>query len=108
MKTQKPEPEYQLVLEYLDSDPEAYDRVIAIQLRLTDSLALGHVDGNDAGQGIVNLFVDTDDPSGCFGEIMTRTKDFEDQPQAAGYRRIDEDDFVRLWPKGDATPFIPK
>jgi hypothetical protein len=29
----------------------------------------------------------------------------EPAPRAAGYRNLEEEDYVRLWPSGDTTPF---
>lgn len=31
--------------------------------------------------------------------------DADPAPCAAGYRDVEKEDYVRLWPKGDSTPF---
>jgi hypothetical protein len=96
---------YQLVLEFQDDSPENFQRVIAIEGKLEGLLQNGEVDGNDVGQGIVNIFILTKNPERCFEEAMQHIKDSEPKPSAAGYRNLNEYDYVRVWPQGDSTPF---
>ncbi len=98
-------PEYQVVLEFHGDDPENFDRVLALEEKLEEALECGEVDGNDVGQGIVNIFLITKDPRRCFDEAMRIIAGDEPSPRAAGYRNLDEDDYVRLWPEDDPTPF---
>jgi len=98
-------PEYQVVLEFHGDDLESFDRVIALQKKLGEELASGEVDGNDVGQGIVNIFLTTREPKRCFDEAMAIIAGTKPAPHAAGYRDFDEEDYVRLWPPGDLTPF---
>jgi|SRR5437868_976616 hypothetical protein len=98
-------PQYQLVLEFQDDSPENFERVIAIEAKLEELLQDGEVDGNDFGQGIVNIFIITKHPEKCFEEAMLHIKGFAPNPSAAGYRNVNEDDYVRVWPQGDSTPF---
>jgi hypothetical protein len=97
--------EYQLVLEFVDDDPENFERVCALEEALDGSLESGEVDGNDVGQGIVNIFIITRKPKDCFDEAMLILRGKEPAPRAAGYRDINEEDYIRLWPKDDTTPF---
>jgi len=52
-------PEYQVVIEFHGDDPENFDRVSALEAKLDKELQTGEVDGNDVGQGIVNIFIIT-------------------------------------------------
>src|SRR5712671_128577 len=91
--------EYQLVLEFQGDSPGNFERVIAIEEKLEELLQNGEVDGNDVGQGIVNIFIITKHPERCFEEAMRYIKDSEPKPSAAGFRDINEDDYVRVWPQ---------
>ena len=98
-------PEYQVVIEFHGDDPENFDRVLALEAKLEEELKTGEVDGNDVGQGIVNIFIITKEPKACFEEAMRVIAGAEPVPSAAGYRDLEEEDYVRLWPEGDETPF---
>jgi hypothetical protein len=74
-------------------------------MKLEETLKSGEVDGNDVGQGIVNIFILTREPQRCFEEAMSILGSKEPVPRAAGYRNIKEENYIRLWPKGDRTPF---
>ncbi len=97
--------EYQVVLEFYGDDPDGFERVIALESKLEEKLESGEVDGNDVGQGVVNIFIITTEPERCFEEAMRIIAGDEPSPRAAGYRGLDEEDYVRLWPREDATPF---
>ena len=97
--------EYQLVVEFNDDSPENFQRVADMELLLDDKLETGEVDGNDVGQGIVNLFVFTKQPQKCFEEMMGYFKSAQLEPSAAAYRDVDGEDYFRLWPANDKTPF---
>ena len=97
--------EFQLVLEFHGDDPENFDRVIALETKLDEEIENGEVDGHDVGGGIVNIFIDTKDPKRCFEEAMCIIRDLEPKPHAAGFRDFEEEDYARLWPLGDTTPF---
>jgi len=97
--------EYQVVLEFHGDDPEKFDRVMVLETKLEEELKSGEIDGNDVGQGIVNIFIITKEPKLCFEETMRIIAGAEPCPCAAGYRNLEEEDYVRLWPCDDATPF---
>jgi hypothetical protein len=97
--------QYQVVLEFHGDDPENVKRVLALETKLEEALKAGEVDGNDVGQGIVNIIMITKDPQRCFEEAMCILNDPDSAPDAAGYRDIEEESYIRLWPKGDITPF---
>jgi len=62
--------EYQLVLEFHGDDPDEFERVLALETQLDEALKSGQVDGNDVGQGVVNIFIITEDPKTCFEEAI--------------------------------------
>jgi len=97
--------EYQLVIEFSGESAEEFQKVIDLELLLEEQLNSGIVDGNDAGGGVVNIFIITEDPDICFAEAMSHIASSFLKPVAAGYRPVDGDDYIRLWPKGDKSPF---
>ncbi len=97
--------EYQLVIEFSGDSPENFQRIADFELFLDENLKAGCVDGNDVGLGIINLFIITEHPGKCFEEIMTHFKFRNLEPSAAGYRNLNEEDYVRLWPQHDKTVF---
>jgi hypothetical protein len=96
---------YQLVIEFEGDDLANFDRVIALEETLSEALPRDLVDGHDVGQGIVNIFIHSDEPQRCFEEAMRVIDGAEPSPSAAAYRRRDEEDYVRVWPKDVSTPF---
>lgn len=99
------ESECQLVLEFHGDSPDEFEQVIAIQEKLDGALKHGEVDGNDVGQGIVNIFIITKEPKRCFEEAMQYIRYTKPQPAAAGFRNLEEDNYTRVWPISDLTPF---
>ncbi len=53
----------------------------------------------------VNIFIITKDPKTCFEEAMRIIAGSGPSPHVAGYRELDEEDYVRLWPANDPTAF---
>lgn len=96
--------DYRLVLEFAGDDMENYDRVITLETKLEAELVTGEVDGHDVGGGVVNIFIDTGNPIECFKEAMQIMNDMKQTPDAAGYRKLKEEDYERLWPE-ISTPF---
>ena len=95
-----------MVIEFEGDDLKNFDRVIALEESLSEALSRDLVDGHDVGQGIVNIFIHSDEPQRCFEEAMRVIDGAEPGPSAAAYRRLDEEDYVRVWPKGDSTRFL--
>ena len=96
--------EYQLVIEFSGDSPEDFEKTINLETLLEEQLQNGDVDGNDVGLGVINIFIITKDPKKCFAEamgIIVRSL----TPTAAGYRPLDSEDYIRLWPSGYNTPF---
>jgi hypothetical protein len=96
---------YRLVLEFSGDDLDTYDRVVALEERLIAELETGEVDGHDAGEGVVNIFIDTRDPRECFKKAVDMMRGMEEELTAAGFRELDGDEYERLWPEDDSMPF---
>jgi hypothetical protein len=105
MSQGQPARAYQLVLEFAGESAEDFDRVIGFEDLLCETLASDEVDGHDVGQGIMNIFIFTNDPRRCFQEAMRVLDGADPGPIAAGFRAMKQDRFVRLWPANDSTPF---
>jgi hypothetical protein len=99
------ESEYQVVIEFHGDEPESFKRVIALETKLEEEIESGEVDGNDVGQGVVNIFIITKEPKRCFEEAMRIIAGADPAPRAAAFRDLEEEEYVRLWPQGDSTPF---
>jgi hypothetical protein len=97
--------EYQLVIEFSGDSSENFQKVIDLEMLLDAELKNGDVDGNDVGQGIINIFIITKYPDKCFGETMSHIVASSLNPTAAAYRPIEGEEYVRLWPEGDKSPF---
>jgi len=96
--------EYQLVIEFSGDSTEDFDKTIALEKLLEEQLENGEVDGNDVGLGVINIFIITNDPKKCFAEAMEKIAGSL-TPAAAGYRPLEGEDYIRLWPTGGNTPF---
>lgn len=93
---------YQLVLQLPASSIEDYDRMIAVEEELIEGLAgLADIDGHDAGQGEVNIFILTDHPQQTFERIrlLPGARDVVRELRVA-YREINSDEFKVLFPPG--------
>lgn len=95
--------EYQLVIEFTGDSPENFQRVAELEEKLDEQLNSGEVDGNDVGLGIINVFIIAEHPDICFAEAMGIISGTT--PSGAGYKPLEGEDYVRLSPAGDKTPF---
>jgi hypothetical protein len=92
---------YQLVLQWSGSSLEDYKRMIEVEEALIASIEEGEVDGHDCGQGEVNIFIFTDNPSKSFDEVKpVLMKMGEWEGVRVGYRSFEEENYRTLWPKG--------
>ena len=97
--------DFQVVLEFQGDDSSNYDRLMKVESLLENKLKSGVVDGHDIGGGIINIFLETNDPNSCFREAMRIIAQIRPSPTAAGYRSFAVDAYQRLWPQEDHTPF---
>jgi hypothetical protein len=99
---------YQLVLQFAADSMPDFDRLIALETTLMETLGdLVTVDGHDFGLGKFNIFLLTDDASAAFNEAnqIVRNEAIRNDLRAA-YRRMDGEDYVTLWPSS-LTDFSP-
>lgn len=97
---------YQLVLQFSAKTLEDFDELIKLQDNLMNLLeGSEELDGHDFGCGEFNYFIYTGNPAGTFARIK-RVFDAVsiDKEMRVGYRVINEDDFVPVWPP-DLTRF---
>ena len=93
--------QYQLILQF-DEYLLSYDDMIELENKLERRLeGLAEVDGHDIGSGEINYFIFTDNPKSHFAHLQTDVIDPELQKNLrAAYRKIEEEVFYVLWPKG--------
>jgi hypothetical protein len=96
---------YRFVLEFAGDDLETYDRVVYLEERLRAELGTDLINGHDIGQGVVNLFIDTKDTRQCYKKAMIILKVLKEEPTSAGCRKLEEEEYERLWPGDDSTRF---
>jgi hypothetical protein len=99
--------EFQLVLQFKPWGDRPPDDLVAVEERL-EALADfdADVDGHDFGSGEGNIFIITSDPHRTLRECMPAITAQGLLPfLSAGYRQLEGDSYVRLWPIGIAAPF---
>jgi len=92
--------QYQLVLQLPVSSEEDFERMIVVEDELIEGLGgTAEVDGHDAGQGEVNIFVLTDQPLAVFERIrvLPRASALLSLLRIA-YRPLDSDAYRILHP----------
>jgi hypothetical protein len=91
---------FQLVIQFDAVPLSDFDRFIALDEPLRQQLAnLAEIDGHDFGSGEFNFFLETDDPPLAFERVFQflQSKGL-DRGMRAAFRKLDDDDFVPLWP----------
>ena len=93
---------YKLVLQWVTPSIPTFDELIAIENELIDSIGeFGDVDGHDLGTSESNIFIETDDPFACFEYLKAKLDALGWlSTLAAGYRRLDGEQYSPLWPVG--------
>jgi len=95
---------YQLVLQWPVSSMTDYDAAIAVEDVLLERLSdTNEVDGHDAGEGEVNIFIRTDDPKSAFQEVQTILGGRACWVHMrAAYREVARSEYTILWPEGQS------
>ena len=100
---------FQLVLQFAPWDSECLDDLIALEEKLIAAVgSRAIVDGHDAGSGEANIFLLTEYPTEVVRDCVPVVQQSAFRAFTAGYRDLAADDYQRLWPKGDRSPFIVK
>ena len=99
--------EYQLVLQFAPWNGRAFDDLIALEERLEAIVDLdADVDGHDLGSGEANIFLFSDDPARALTHCLPAiSAEGLLSLLSAAYRKAGEEEFIRVWPVGDTTPF---
>jgi len=93
---------YHVVVQMSPSSLDDFDRMIALEEELITTLGdVGEVDGHDAGQGEVNIFILTNEPRQIYERLRLTPKARDLMPELRiAYRSIDGDEFKILHPPG--------
>src|SRR3954463_11065698 len=97
--------QFQLVLQWPASSIDDYDSLIELEELLRSKISVGSkVDGHDAGQGEMNIFILTNSPKEVFRELQSLLASNDMLTDArAGFRDLERNDFEPLWPPGAKT-----
>jgi len=96
----------QLVLQFSPWNDRDFDDLVRLEERLEDVVHSGEVDGHDAGSNEANIYIFTEDPAAVLRACIPEITDAGLLPIfSAGYRELDEDEYSRLLPAGDPSPF---
>ncbi|MBI1683176.1 hypothetical protein [Caulobacter hibisci] len=96
---------YQLVLQFPHDALADYDAMIALEEQIDEVLGeLGEVDGHDAGEGEMNIFVFSPEPESALAALASLLAPYMTSLRAA-YRDDEADDerYIVLHPKGLTT-----
>ena len=86
-----------------------FDDLVRIENELRSLLDSDEIDGHDLGSNEANIFVLTEDPLSVFNAYLPAITAAALLPVlSAGYRALDQDEFVRMWPVGDSSAFSVK
>lgn len=98
--------EYQLVLQLKVTDVDEFNWFCAIQEDLESIMGVKHlVDGNDIGQGKMNIFIHTERPMEAFELSKQAFFEADLNKLVVAYRNIEKDDYKIIWPKGTNRKF---
>jgi len=91
---------HQLVFQFESITVQDYDRLIALSEKIGEALPHGAIlDGHDVGLGEFNIFIHTKRPKAHFGPIREIiAKVHPELAFAAGYRALEDDEYLVLWP----------
>jgi hypothetical protein len=91
--------DYQLVLQFKTTDPEEIDWLLTIQEDLHSMFGDRHlVDGNDIGQGKLNIIIHTNYPLDAFEESKEAFDGSDLEKMIAAYRKMNDDEYKVIWP----------
>lgn len=93
---------YQLVIQFPETLPGGLDELIKIEDELVMEVTNADVDGHDIGSGEMNIFILTENPLDTFEQtknVLMKKNQLMSHASIA-YRRLDEEDYICLWPEG--------
>ena len=91
---------YQLVLQFAANSMADFDRLVALETKLTEDLnGVGIVDGHDFGSGTFNIFVLTNEPTTTFTQAhQVILHEAIPNEMRSAYREANGENYVILWP----------
>lgn len=94
---------FQLVLQFPASSLKNFDQLIQMEDLLIEKLGShSEVDGHDFGAEEANIFIYTDEPQRTFEATRAILSKHTSLLHARiAYRKVDGDDYIVLWPKGE-------
>jgi hypothetical protein len=97
--------QYQLVLQWPAASIDDYDSMIELEEVLIKEISgESKVDGHDAGQGEMNIFILTNSPKQLFSELRLLLANNQMLANVrAGFRDLERNDFEPVWPPGAKT-----
>ena len=100
---------FQLVLQFAGWNPGSFDALVALEEELISVIgSRGSVDGHDAGSGEANIFILTELPREILRACIPTLQQSSFTAFAAGYRDLESENYLRLWPPGDESTFTVK
>ena len=97
---------FQLVLQFAPWSDRDFDDLIRLEDKLAAVIGSDAIDGHDLGSDEANVFVFTDNPTSVLQAALPVITEAELLSKfSAGYRDINAEDYSRVWPVGDSTPF---
>ena len=100
---------FQLVLQFAPWSDRDFDDLVRLEDELGSLLDSDEIDGHDLGSNEANIFVLTEDPASVLNTCLPAITEAALLPAfSAGYRSLDQDQYVRMWPVGDSSAFSVK
>ena len=100
---------FQLVLQFAPWSDGDFDDLVRLEDHLSALTEAGDVDGHDLGSNEANIFILTKNPAAALQACLPCIAEADLlQKLSAGYRSVDDDDYLRVWPEGDSSPFSIK
>jgi hypothetical protein len=97
---------FQLVLQFAPWSDRGFDDLIRLEDQLSSVVPPGAIDGHDLGSNEANIFLFTDEPDSVLQSCLhVITQAGLLSKFSAGCRSLDRDDYSRVWPVGDSSPF---
>ena len=96
----------QLVLQFAPWSDRDFADLVRLEEQIEAVVRSGEIDGHDLGSNEANIFIFTDDPTAVLRSCVPAITEAGLLPSfSAGYRALDEDTYLRLWPVDDPSPF---
>ena len=97
---------FQLILQFAPWSDRDFDDLIRLEDRLGSVIGSDAIDGHDLGSDEANIFVFTENPASVLQAALPVITEANFLSKfSAGYREVDGEDYCRIWPAGDSSPF---